>query len=779
MDNHQHLEALKKISETLSKLGADYEKNINDLTALCGNLLRGTCALYNRLENGMLCSIGRWNTPPDYNPIDKPDGRICYDLIQKNSPDVIVIRNLPGTQYAQSDPNVAAYGLLTYIGKLIFSDEKCLGSLCVVYQNDYSPTQDDIYIFNLIVSSIQRQEQRKKMEISLQESEAHLRESQELGHIGSWEFDIEKQTIVWSKETYILYERDPRIGPPSSDEEERYYSPVQAKILRDYAAQSIATGKQSSCDLKVKLPSGKTAWFFAVMHPHKNRHGQVVKLSGTVQDITERKKMELSLRESEAQYRTLIETTDTGYVIIDEEGKVIDANAEYVRLAGHKDLNEIRGRSVIEWTADYEIGKNALAVGKCFKDGFIKNLEIDYADKQGKITSVEINATVIERKGIKQILTLCRDITERKQVSRNLLYFQKAVEDASDAIGLSTSEGKHYYQNKAFTELFGLSVNEVAGEAGPPSTVFVDEKVGRAIFETIKGGYSWIGEVEMLDKERHKIDVFLRAYPIKDEKNNVVGLVGVHTDISERKKMEKEKENLQKKLLRAEKMSALGQLASGVAHELNNPLSIILGYSQSLLEQVAKEHSFFEPLTSVEKETQRCKDLVQNLLSFSRIGSVEKELTDLKKLIENSLSLIATQAKMSIAKIEKKFEEGLPEIPINRGQIQQIMINLCSNALDSMKKNGTLTVGILKDKKSDKYIEVYVKDTGCGIPKEQISRIFEPFFTTKEVGKGTGLGLALVYEIVQKHNGQISVESEVGKGSTFTILLPISGSGGK
>ena len=137
-------------------------------------------------------------------------------------------------------------------------------------------------------------------------------------------------------------------------------------------------------------------------------------------DITERKKAENMLRESEAIYRTLVETTDTGYVIIDTEGRVIDANAEYVRFTGHTGLDEIRGRTVIEWTADYEKEKNAEAVAKCARDGYIRNLQIDYIDKYGTITPVEINATIVEKSGTPLILALCRDIMERKRAEEEL-----------------------------------------------------------------------------------------------------------------------------------------------------------------------------------------------------------------------------------------------------------------------------------------------------------------------------------------------------------------------
>jgi two-component system CheB/CheR fusion protein len=230
---------------------------------------------------------------------------------------------------------------------------------------------------------------------------------------------------------------------------------------------------------------------------------------------------------------------------------------------------------------------------------------------------------------------------------------------------------------------------------------------------------------------------------------------------------------LQEMLVRSGKMSAVGKLAAGIAHELNNPLAVILGFVQGEIHRARPDSKDLkEMLTSVERETLRCSRLVQDLLNFARPRGVGKTLENPGTILQNALSLVAPQAKMNRVKIIQHIDKGLPQVAIDRDQLTQVIINLCANAMDAMvPEGGTLTVALSQKEDS---ILLRVSDTGTGIDPEIRSRIFDPFFTTKEVGKGTGLGLSLTYEIVKDHSGNIDLESEVGKGSTFSITLPIS-----
>ncbi len=250
----------------------------------------------------------------------------------------------------------------------------------------------------------------------LWEREVLLKETGRMAKVGGWEFDIITLDPVWTEEIYRIHEVDLTYKPTVSKAIE-FYAPSSRPVIEQAVQRAVEHGEAFDVELEFITAKGNLRWVHAVGKADHKRG----KILGTFQDITERKQAEKALQKSRTQYRALIETTDTGYVISDIGGRVLDANPEYVRLSGHRDLNEIRGRSFIEWTADYEKEKNAEAVLKCVNDGLIRNLNIDYVDIHGNITPIEINATVVEVEGTPQILTLCRDITKRRKAEEMLL----------------------------------------------------------------------------------------------------------------------------------------------------------------------------------------------------------------------------------------------------------------------------------------------------------------------------------------------------------------------
>jgi len=229
---------------------------------------------------------------------------------------------------------------------------------------------------------------------------------------------------------------------------------------------------------------------------------------------------------------------------------------------------------------------------------------------------------------------------------------------------------------------------------------------------------------------------------------------------------------MQTKLLQSEKLASLGKLAAGVAHEINNPLGAILIYSHLLLEEMPKNTPAYENLRKIVKETSRCKDIVKGLLEFARPKEPEMSPTDVNETVDRALAIMEKQALFQNIKINKEYGQ-LPRIVADAAQLQQVFMNIILNAAEAMNGRGTLTITSSLDPKKEQ-IRVAFKDTGHGIRPEDMPRLFEPFFTTKEVGKGTGLGLAISYSIIQKHKGTIEVSSQVGQGSTFTIILPLT-----
>ena len=235
----------------------------------------------------------------------------------------------------------------------------------------------------------------------------------------------------------------------------------------------------------------------------------------------------------------------------------------------------------------------------------------------------------------------------------------------------------------------------------------------------------------------------------------------------------KELAEMQAHLFEAEKLASLGKLAAGVAHEINNPLGSILIYSHLLLEDADKKSPHYENLKKVVKETSRCKDIVKSLLEFARPKEPEMSLININEIVETSLSIMERQVLFQNIRLKKMYASPLPKIVADSAQLQQVFINIILNAAEAMNGNGVLTLSSSLSKEGS-YIEVKFSDTGPGIKEEDKKRLFEPFFSTKEVGKGTGLGLAISYSIIQKHQGTIEVKSEAGKGSTFTVKIPVT-----
>jgi len=240
----------------------------------------------------------------------------------------------------------------------------------------------------------------------------------------------------------------------------------------------------------------------------------------------------------------------------------------------------------------------------------------------------------------------------------------------------------------------------------------------------------------------------------------------------------------QVQLIQVEKMAAVGQLAAGVAHELNNPLGGILGYSQFALEKINQKPfsqfgredtaDFLQYLRDIEQQTKRCRSIIQNLLKFSRSSRKEEfEPTDLNQVVNETLTFTRHQVERSKVKLVQNLEEDLPLITGHVSQLQQVFTNLILNAVQAMPQGGTLTISTAVYRDKDE-IHVSFADTGEGIPKENLDKIFEPFFSTKRVGEGTGLGLSVSYGLIRNHGGEIKVTSEKGQGSVFTVILPVS-----
>jgi signal transduction histidine kinase len=227
----------------------------------------------------------------------------------------------------------------------------------------------------------------------------------------------------------------------------------------------------------------------------------------------------------------------------------------------------------------------------------------------------------------------------------------------------------------------------------------------------------------------------------------------------------------EKQVARADRLASVGQLSAGIAHEINNPLGIILGYTQLLLRNEDSETERYADLKIIEKHVRNCKNIVESLLNFARMSKPEKEMVNICELIDEVLNFIRHQSESDHIELVRDYAPDIPPVFADEKKIKQVLVNLVMNAKYAVASKGTITLSA-KYNPDSRQILIMVKDTGCGIEKKNLPKIFDPFFTTKPTGEGTGLGLAVSYGIVKNHGGDIFAESEPGKGSVFTLVLP-------
>jgi PAS domain S-box-containing protein len=380
------------------------------------------------------------------------------------------------------------------------------------------------------------------------------------------------------------------------------------------------------------------------------------------------------------------------------------------------------------------------------------------------------------------------------------------LDTMSDSLILVGPDGKLIEVNNATMNLLGYSREELIGRpveiilSSTEATFLNEMELQEQLFQ--KSTFNNY-HIFYRTKKGESIPVSFSGSILRDRDHNLIGFVGVARDLRELLRLQEQErayivekaraqvfqeraqelqeayaklQTIQAQLIQSEKMAAVGLLAGGVAHEINNPMSIILGFAQSIAKRIREADPLYLPLKSIEREAERCKKLVNDLLTFSRAGKTKAEIIDINATIDQTLSLIEIQTKVKNIEIIKTYGTGLPQIVANKNQLQQVILNICNNAIDAIDANPipdsarVITIGA---RNNETQIEIAISDTGHGMIETVKNHLFEPFFTTKEVGKGTGLGLSLCYEIIRKLDGVIEVESEAGEGSTFIIKLPL------
>jgi len=384
--------------------------------------------------------------------------------------------------------------------------------------------------------------------------------------------------------------------------------------------------------------------------------------------------------------------------------------------------------------------------------------------------------------GVAYIMESVRDATRIKTLEKRLtgmtVLMQSVIQSSVSAIVSASKDGRILLINKAAEELFGYTAEEItealkdqgAAKLYPPG---VAQEIMKKLRSSSYGGKGKLSstEVNIITASGNKVPVRMTAAIIYED-GKEVGSMGVYDDLRERLEVQKKLKDVEMRALHSEKMASLGQLAAGVAHEINNPLTGILLYANMLMENMDENDEKKEDLGYILEDADRCKEIVKDLLVYSRQTRPEKEILLMNDLLDKSLTLVRDQEIFMNIEIKKNLSPEMMMIQGDKNQIHQVVINLVINAADAMDKKGILTIRTYRNKQMGKvYLEI--ADTGCGIDKKNISKIFDPFFTTKELGKGTGLGLSTSYGIINEIGGHISVKETGPDGTTFLIEFPL------
>ena len=550
---------------------------------------------------------------------------------------------------------------------------------------------------------------------------------------------------------------------------ERFYDIVHEEDrerLIKFLLMSLNERQIDSEDFRVLKSNGEIIELSGstyVLRDGKNEHDLLV--MNTV-DITEHKKLKDLLVSASAEWRQIFDSIKDIMILL-ENDTIKRANLQLAYIL-NRDIEDIIGKKCCYVMANLDRPVPGCPYVRTLKSGIEETLEW-YNSHLDMFLSCSAYPIRLEQGNLIGPVIIIRDITEQKRLEEELKVseerYKTLIENIEDIIYVTDAGRRLKYFNNSFERSTGYSQEEIIGrnltELFPKKSLDVVEKIWK---KQISGEEIGVFDMEISTKAGDKKIIETRERVLWD-KGKIVLIYGLGRDVTRRKLLEEH-------LIQSEKLASMGEMLSGVAHEINNPLTAIIGNSQLLMRKSDLDNDVMRKVDTIQRESARVHRIVQNLLSFARKEETKKEMMDINDIIKDVCDLVIYNVKVNNIKINLGLEDNLTQTYIDSNQIKQVFINILNNAIDALIDNGGGNIEIKSYKMVDA-IRVEFKDDGPGIPDNIRKKIFDPFFTTKDVGKGTGLGLSISYGIVKNHNGEINVTSEKGVGTKFTVSLPI------
>jgi len=628
---------------------------------------------------------------------------------------------------------------------------------------------------------------RYEIEADLRSSESRLTEAQQVANVGSWDWNVLDGMEAWSDQVYRIVGVEIGSVAPSFQTFSRFLHPEDRQIVDGVVQRALADHHPFQCDNRIIRPDGEVR----TLHVHGRvvlgENEQVVRFVGTVQDITDRKRAEETVRRSERRLQTIIDAEPACVKLVSADGTLLDMNRAGLEIIGAEDLSQLTGRSVIDLVHPQD-RQQFLEMHRAALSGSPGRLEFRVIGLNGKERWVDTHVVPFEaftETGEMQtaVLSVAGDITERVRAQQALHEAEERMRFALEASQLGvwdtnlktgvsywseTCEVLHGLERGTFGKSFASFIDRVHPEDREAVLTTIDQAVRQHRDAEIEYRTHWP------DKSEHRISS--TAHFFYDDAGVPVRGTGVSIDVTD-------KRSLEAQLRQSHKMEAVGLLAGGIAHDFNNLLTAIAGFTDMVLVTLEDGDARREDLQEVAKAAKRAAALTRQLLAVSRRQVLQPTVLDVNGMVADLQKLLRRTIPENID-LQLELNPILDPVRADRGQLEQVVLNLAINAGDAMPQGGQLRLAtdtVDVDEASahrhvpmpaGRYVRLTVSDTGMGMTQQTQAHIFEPFFTTKQRGEGTGLGLATVYGIVKQSDGFIWVDSQIGRGTTFEIYLP-------
>ena len=616
---------------------------------------------------------------------------------------------------------------------------------------------------------------RKQMEETLRRDRAMLARTENIAHIGSWEWDVATDTVTWSEEMFRILQRDPSAGTPSFADQEGIYHPEDMAQLKRAVEKTLREGTPYEIELRPIRLDGETRVCMAQGIAELGSEGKVTRLFGSLQDVTESKGAEETLRQAHQFNEQIIMNAQEGIIVYGPDLEYQIWNPFMEQFSGLP-AGEVVGKHPLELFPFLKDGGVIDQLEKVLAGGLVgpRDFPFNVLSTGRSGWASDINIPLRNAKGeITGVIGMVRDITDRKLAEEALLASQekffKVFNSAPILISLTNlADGRLLEVNDQYCKTIGYTRKELLGKTTLELGIITPEDRAKLI-EVIELATGTPKNIEFLIRSRTGLAIPILLSGSLIEAGGQRILISMVLDITEQKRVEEEKAKLQVQLQQSQKMESLGVLAGGVAHDMNNVLGAILGLASAFADIQPADTPAHGAFDTILKAATRGGARVKSLLAFARQTLPSEQKLDLNAIIQDE---VRTLVHTTIARIhlEMDLAENLPPILGDASALIHAFMNLCINAVDAMPDSGTLT---LRTRTVDKdWIEVVVEDTGTGMPREVLEKAMDPFFTTKEVGKGTGLGLSMVYSTVKAHRGQLEIQSQPGQGTRVRMRFP-------